>query len=377
MDPLTLFLCGDVMAGRGIDQILPHPGRPELYEPYVKDARDYVALSEKANGPIPRSADFAYVWGDALEEWRRAAPDLRIVNLETAVTSSDAYWKDKLIHYRMHPANLPCLAAAGIDCCVLANNHVLDWGYPGLIETLETLVGAGIPTAGAGLSLQQAEAPAVLAVAGKGRVLVFAYGAESAGVPLEWGASVGRPGVNLLPDLSDETVDRIAGQVGKIKRPGDVVLVSLHWGGNWGYDVPEEHIAFAHSLIDRAGVHLVHGHSPHHPLGIEAYRNKLILYGCGDFLNDYEGIRGYENFRGDLTLTYFATLDPASGELAGLRMVPLRIRHFRLNRASAEEARWLRDTLVRETAKFSASVRLEPDNSPALEWIPSARISHN
>jgi poly-gamma-glutamate capsule biosynthesis protein CapA/YwtB (metallophosphatase superfamily) len=43
---ISLFLCGDVMTGRGIDQVLPHPSLPHLYESFVKDARDYVWLAE-------------------------------------------------------------------------------------------------------------------------------------------------------------------------------------------------------------------------------------------------------------------------------------------------------------------------------------------
>jgi hypothetical protein len=140
---LTLFLCGDVMTGRGIAQVLPHPSDPRLYEPSVASATRYVELAERANGPIVRPVDFAYVWGDALDELERAHPDARIIDLETSVTTSDQRW-DKGIHYRMHPANVPCLTAARIDCCVLSNNHVLDWGYAGLVETIETLRRAGL-----------------------------------------------------------------------------------------------------------------------------------------------------------------------------------------------------------------------------------------
>jgi poly-gamma-glutamate synthesis protein (capsule biosynthesis protein) len=132
----TLFLCGDVMTGRGIDQVLAHPSDPIIYEDYVRDAREYVRLAEKVNGPIPRDADPRYVWGHALEEL--TGTDARIINLETAVTSSDDYWKGKGINYRMHPANVPVLEAARPDVCVLANNHVLDYGYTGLKETLDT-----------------------------------------------------------------------------------------------------------------------------------------------------------------------------------------------------------------------------------------------
>lgn len=140
---ITLFLSGDVMTGRGIDQILPHPGNPRLYEGYVSSAVRYVELAEEVHGPFRRPVDFPYIWGDTLAEFRQKRPDLRIINLETAVTACEDAWPGKGIHYRMHPANVPCLTAAGIDCCVLANNHVLDWSYTGLLETLDTLRGAG------------------------------------------------------------------------------------------------------------------------------------------------------------------------------------------------------------------------------------------
>lgn len=108
---------------------------------------------------------------------------MRIINLETAVATSEDAWPDKGIHYRMHPDNLPCLTDAGINCCVLANNHVMDWGYQGLKETLDCLHRAGIATAGAGLDAADAAAPAVLDVPGKSRVLVFAWAMENSGVP--------------------------------------------------------------------------------------------------------------------------------------------------------------------------------------------------
>src|SRR6516164_7910981 len=129
-DSIRLFLCGDVMTGRGIDQILPHPNAPALHEPSMLSARDYVRLAEAKNGPIARPVEFAYIWGDALAELERRHPDVRIINLETAITTSGA-WIPKGINYRMHPDNTPCLTAAGINCCVLANNHTLDYGTLG------------------------------------------------------------------------------------------------------------------------------------------------------------------------------------------------------------------------------------------------------
>ena len=108
---VTLFLCGDVMPGRGLDQILPHPSDPALHEEFVDDARRYLELAGAESGPIPRGAGFDYVWGDALGELRQRRPDVRIVNLESSITRSDAAWPGKGIHYRLHPRNAGLLAA--------------------------------------------------------------------------------------------------------------------------------------------------------------------------------------------------------------------------------------------------------------------------
>ena len=367
--PIGVFVCGDVMTGRGLDQALPHPGNPVLYEPHVRDARDYVRLAERANGPIPRPVADAYVWGDALAELAGAGPDARIVNLETSITSSEDAWPGKRIHYRMQPQNIGCLTAARIDCCCLANNHVLDWGYAGLTETLRTLDRAGIARAGAGEDAAEAAAPAALDVPGKGRVLVFSLGSTTSGIPREWAATRDRPGVNLLEDLSDETARRAAGRIREAKRPGDVAVASIHWGRNWGYEVPDEQIRFAHRLVE-GGVDLVHGHSSHHPKALEVYRDRLILYGCGDFLDDYEGISGYEEFRDDLRLLYLVRVDPRQGRLAEARLVPMQARRFRLNRASQADASWLCDLLNRLVAPFGTQVQLEGDNSMTLRWLP-------
>ncbi len=366
---MRLFLCGDVMTGRGIDQALPHPVNPILYEPYVRDAREYLYLAEKAHGPIPHPLGFDYIWGDALEELERARVDFRIVNLETAITSAETPWPGKGIHYRMHPQNIGDLSAAYVSACALANNHVLDWGYDGLSETLEALNAAGIAHSGAGNDAEQAVQPAVLASAANGRALLFSFGTTTSGIPHDWRATSISPGVNLLDDLSDETAARVCDQMRAYQQSGDLVVASIHWGGNWGYEIPQEQIAFAHRLIEE-GVAVVHGHSSHHVKGIEVFKSRLILYGCGDFLTDYEGISGYETFRGDLALMYLIELDHDSGELMNARLVPMQMRQFQLRRASAADAESLCNLLNQLGAKFSTGAKLQSDNSLMLEWRP-------
>lgn len=365
---IHMFFCGDVMTGRGIDQLLPHPGNPLLHESYMKDAGKYIELGEQAYGPVQKPAGTPYIWGDAIEELERMAPDVRLINLETSITRSDDHWKGKTVHYRMHPENIASIAAAGIDYASLANNHILDWGYAGLTETLETLKNANIRTAGAGRNLREAETPAVIPIAGKGRVVVLSYGSVTSGIPLKWAASKESPGVNLVNDLSDETVRQIKNKISGFRQEGDIVVLSIHWGANWGYDIPAEQTEFAHNLIDHAGVDVIHGHSSHHVKGIEVYKGRLIIYGCGDFLNDYEGIPGYERYRDDLGLMYFVSVEASTGRLVRLHMTPTQIRHFRVNRAEKADVLWMRDTLNREGEKFGTRVELNADNTVTLHW---------
>jgi poly-gamma-glutamate synthesis protein (capsule biosynthesis protein) len=146
------------------------------------------------------------------------------------------------------------------------------------------------------------------------------------------------------------------------------VIASVHWGSNWGFAVPGEHVRFARALVG-AGVDLVHGHSSHHVRPIEVFEGKLILYGCGDFLNDYEGIGRYGEFRDDLALMYLPALDARTGRLVDLRLAPMRVRQFRANRASRDEALWLRDAINRESRQFGFRVELAAE--PHLELRPA------
>jgi poly-gamma-glutamate capsule biosynthesis protein CapA/YwtB (metallophosphatase superfamily) len=359
---VTLFLSGDVMTGRGVDQILPHPGDPSLWEAQVRDARGYVQLAESVNGPIPRPVDFQWPWGAALATLEALAPDVRLINLETSVTRSDDAADDKAVHYRMAPENIGCLRVARPDVCALANNHVLDFGPAGLAETCEVLTAAGIPIVGAGQDAAEASRPITVTVPGGRRVIVFSCGTQSSGIPHHWAAQTDRAGVNLVRTLSSTTADGITERMQQDRRAGDVVVVSIHWGSNWGYEIPPDHVDFAHRLID-GGVDVVHGHSSHHVRPIEIYRGKLILHGCGDLIDDYEGIGGYEAYRGDLRVLYFVSVNPDTGTLVNLHMVPMRARQMRLHSASAEDASHLARVIERTSRRGGARVDLAADRS--------------
>lgn len=339
---MKIMLAGDVMLGRGIDQVLSFPCPPELRERYVDSALTYVELAEKHCGTIPRPVSSDYPWGDALPALERASPAARIINLETAITRRGRP-EPKGINYRMAPEHVRCLEEAAIDCCVLANNHVLDWGREGLCDTLEALDGAGIARAGAGRDAEEALAPAVLSLGAGQRLLVYGAACASSGVSPHWAAEGSRHGVAFLPDLGEATARKIAERIAADRSAGDLVVWSVHWGRNWGFGLEAER-RFAHWLIDAGGVDVVHGHSSHHPKGLERYRDRLILYGCGDLLNDYEGIGGYEAFRPELVLVYLPQFD-TEGPCSALELLPFRIARFRLDSASRADAQWLADRL--------------------------------
>ena len=208
----------------------------------------------------------------------------------------------------------------------------------------------------------------MIEVATKGRVVVFSFGTVQSGIPKQWAASADKPGVNLLKDLSGVRVADIAKRVQDVKQPNDIVVTSIHWGPNWGYEVPRRRVDFAHRLVDEAAVDVGHGHSSHHVKGIEVFKDKLFLYGCGEFLTDYEGIGGYEEFCDDLVVMYFADIDAATGDLNQLNMTPLQIGSFRLNGASEKDTRRLRDVLNREGRRFGTRVELNENGTMTLGW---------
>jgi poly-gamma-glutamate synthesis protein (capsule biosynthesis protein) len=344
---IRLFLCGDVMTGRGVDQILPNPGDPEIHESYMKSALGYVKLAENENGKIPYPVDPLYIWGEAIHYWHEFDPDIKIINLETSITSYGEPWPNKAVNYRMHPDNIACLVDAGINYCALANNHLLDYGRKGMEQTLHALGEADIAFSGCGTSLEEARRPAVFPLGEKGRILIFSVGLVTSGIPHEWSADNERGGV-YLPMTNGEILNYLKSYLESNRKERDVVVVSIHWGSNWGYTISSSQRQLARRLIDEAGVDVIHGHSSHHFKGIEVYRNKPVIYGAGDFINDYEGIGGHESYRGDLTLMYFLDMNIVDNKLRKLSLIPLRIRKMQLQKASGNEMKWIERILDRE-----------------------------
>lgn len=168
----------------------------------------------------------------------------------------------------------------------------------------------------------------------------------------------------MLDGLDESAAQQVAAQVTRHRRAHDRVVISLHWGGNWGVEVPQRHREFARRLIELGAADLVHGHSSHHPRPPEVYRGRLILYGCGDLLNDYEGIGMAGRLDPSAVCLYFAQLARASGELRQLEIVPLQLRRLQLVAAEAGARRRLQSLLESE----EPCLQPQADGSWRLRW---------
>ena len=351
---LRFFIAGDVMTGRAIDQLFAIQNPEDFGKHDSVPASQYQAWSTELYGEVFKPVRHEYIWGSSLDVLKLAEPDFRLINLETAVTISRG-WENKKFNFRMHPANIGSLSVAEIDCCTLANNHTMDFGVRGMLDTCESLENAGIGYAGAGANLAKACEPYIRVIDGGRRILVFSWGAGDSGVPAHWQALPDGPGLNYLPNFTSTTLSRMVDLIGSYRRPGDFVIASIHWGGNWVKSTPEPHRNLARRLIETAGVDIVHGHSSHHPLGVEVFKQKIILYGCGDLINDYEGHPDYRSMRHHLGAMYFVDFDKASGEVKNLKILPVQRRRFRLEKPSRNDSDWLMG-LIRHHSKLSEGI---------------------
>jgi poly-gamma-glutamate synthesis protein (capsule biosynthesis protein) len=291
---LKLLLVGDVMLGRLVNDVL-------TYKPPD------------------------YPWGDTLPLFREA--DVRICNLECVISDRGRPWSatPKVFHFRSDAKNLAVLQKARIDGVSLGNNHALDYGYDALLETLGLFKQAGIHYAGAGTNLAEACRTAVIETGGVRLGLIAFTDNEPV-----WEATASRPGTCYAPiDVHDKRGRRVLELVTQAKAQVDVLVVSTHWGPNWGYQPPDEHVSFGRALID-AGADVVFGHSAHIVRGIEMYHGRPIIYSAGDFVDDY-AVDPVE--RNDQSFIF--VLEVSDGSVRGLSLYPTVIRHFQARLAQA------------------------------------------
>lgn len=288
-----------------------------------------VMLGRLVNDQL-ETADPAYPWGDTLPILRQA--DITFANLECVLADDGKPVAHKVYHFRSDAKNVESLRSAAIDVVGLANNHVLDFGVEALREMLVTLDDHGILRAGAGTDLEAARRPAVRRV-GPTAVGFIAFTDNQP----DWEATFRAPGIHYIPvdrvDAGDRRVTDLLELVGRTKGRVQLLIMSAHWGGNWGSDVPPAHRSLARALID-AGADVVFGHSAHIFRGVEIYRNRPIVYSAGDFVDDY-AVDPVE--RNDQSFVFL--LETSGSAPSKLRLHPTEIARFqtRLARRSAGE----------------------------------------
>jgi poly-gamma-glutamate capsule biosynthesis protein CapA/YwtB (metallophosphatase superfamily) len=313
---ITLALTGDVMLGRGVAESLDHRMRPE--EP----------------------------WGDVRPLLDDA--DLRIINLECAVTDNEQPWTrtPKVFHFRAPPSAIETLRTARIDACSLANNHTMDFEEQGLLDTLEHLDAAGIRHAGAGRNREEAADTAVLAVPSDPtrRVALLAFTDNEP--PFAAGADW--PGTNYLPvSLQPDVLLRVEKAVATLREMGvETVIFSNHWGPNMVRRPRELFRRFARAVIDR-GADIFYGHSAHVFQGVEIYRGKPIIYDTGDFIDDYAVD---PRMRNDWSFLFRVSLE--EGGFQRLELTPVKLSYARVDLAKGGEREKILDRMERLSAEM-------------------------
>ncbi len=322
---MKVLLVGDVMLGRLINDFL-------------------------------KEEEVAYPWGDTLSIFREA--DVPICNLECVISDRGAPWtvSPKVFHFRSDAKNIETLKVAGMNAVSIANNHTLDFEYEAMFEMINILDEAGIYHAGAGANFYESSRPTIFEVDGT-RVALIAFTDNEP----DWEATAQQPGIFYVPiDVKDDRAKRLFQIVHQTKKEVNLLIVSAHWGPNWGYRPRTSHILFGHRLIDE-GADIVFGHSCHVFQGVEIYKDRPILYSTGDFIDDYavdEIERNDESF--------IFLVETQENQIRRLHLYPTVIRDFQARLANKKEAIEISGKMLKLCSEFKTSVRWD-EKEQAIE----------
>ena len=328
-EPLRLLLLGDCMLGRMVDEVL------ETQPP-------------------------EYPWGDTLPILETA--DWRMCNLECVISDSGAPWSGfaKAFHFRSSARNIAVLEAARINAVSLANNHTLDYDHDAMFEMLRILDGAGIGHSGSGGNLEAASRLAVSNVRGT-RIGLLAFTDNEPG----WEATAHQPGVFYVPiELNDRRAQNLLKIIRSARDSVNLLIVSAHWGSNWGRAPENGHVAFAHAMIE-AGASVVFGHSCHVFRGIEFYKGCPIFYSAGNFVDDY-AVDPIE--RNDEAFIH--VLQARDQVVETVRLYPTLIRSCQARRA--EGLRQM--AIVRKMQELCAGLGSSADWNSERQWLEISRL---
>ncbi|HKO39793.1 MAG TPA: CapA family protein [Nitrososphaeraceae archaeon] len=335
---MQVLFAGDVMLGRLVNQVLAN-------------------------------AQFTYVWGDTIDIIKKA--DFSLINLECPISSKGKKWNKtfKVFHFRANLDAIQALNCASIDYVSLANNHILDYDVEALLDTLDILDKNNISYSGAGRNLKEAMKPAIIERQLKPTNNNSCYNVYNKEVnnidnkntiriglisltdnEPEWEAKDDLAGINYIPTTlaSDRYYNRLQNEIENAKKQSDLVIVSSHVGPHFRETPSTKYVNFAHKIID-FGADIYWGHSNHMPQGIELYKHnnntKIILYDCGDFIDDYAIDSNYRNDLSFIFLLHFLmdknynlpknNKNSNNGNIllqnSMIELIPTKISNFRVN----------------------------------------------
>lgn len=304
---VTLGFVGDIMLGRLVDEII------------------------KEKGPC-------YPLGNTIALLQ--SNDLNIGNLETTLTTSDKK-VPKVFNFKAHPGAVDVLKLGNISVVSLANNHSKDFADEGLLETMQVLKSAGVGFVGVGKNSQQAKKPLIVTIKGMSIGIIGATDNEPS-----WKATEYDPGTFYVSFETQDGYEELLDVIKTLKATVDMCIVSLHWGPNMRDFPLQAHIEAAHAMIE-AGADIIHGHSSHVFQGIEIYKNKLILYDTGDFIDDYAV---NDVVRNDLSCLVRVLVQ--NKRVSGVEIIPLAITAMHVNKAEGDVAETIFELMHQRSKPF-------------------------
>lgn len=233
-----------------------------------------VARAIRENGP-------AYPVAQVREHL--ASADIAFANLESPIGTKGTPLPGKQIWFQAAPEALEVLTLAGLDGLTLANNHIMDYDEPSLLETLDYLDGAGIGYTGAGRNLAEARTPLVLEAAGI-KVAFLGY-SQFADLFFDWNYPRSFAAAEELPGVAGIRDEWLAADIEAARQQADLVAVTFHWGEEFQNYPTAEQQRLARLCID-LGADLVLGYHPHAIQGFELYKDGIIAYSLGNFIMD-------------------------------------------------------------------------------------------
>ncbi len=259
-NPPESICLGEIMSPEDLRQQLI------IHSPFDFSAVGDVMLGDRSNSAIKQyGPDYTFHYVRPIFE----KSNIVLANLEGPIAEKSKS-TNRRYSYKVSPSHTRILRRAGINLVSLANNHILDCGRDGVIETIQSLDKHDIGYVGGGINREEAHRPKIIEV-GTLKIGVLGY---------YWNKRTAAK--RNSPGSAMDTFERYERDLNKLKPLVDKIIVTVHWGTPYEREPKEETIEKAKSFVD-LGADVVVGHHPHIVQRVDIYRGKPIFYSIGNF----------------------------------------------------------------------------------------------